>query len=140
MLDVGQWMEKRKMENDKLKILDCKKKLIFLNFILFLFCLVFSSRVLRPTSYVFAQTTPSQVCFKNKCVTVEVADNDASRIRGLQGRLGLAADNGMLFVFPQEDTYNFWMKDTLIPLDMIWLNQNKQIVDIKSNVPPCQEN
>jgi uncharacterized protein len=87
---------------------------------------------------VHAQSTP-QVCFKDACVAVEVADTDAARIRGLQGRFSLNEGTGMLFVFPQQDVLNFWMKDTLIPLDLIWINEAKQVVDIKS-VPPCQEN
>jgi uncharacterized membrane protein (UPF0127 family) len=84
--------------------------------------------------------SPNQICFKDRCFNVEVADNDASRIRGLQGRLSMASDSGMLFVFQQQDLYNFWMKDTLIPLDILWLDRDMQVVDLKADVPPCQDN
>ena len=81
--------------------------------------------------------TPSRVCFDKHCLTVEAASDDATRMRGLQGRTSLAPDTGMLFVFSEEDVRNFWMKDTLIPLDMIWLDGSKRVVDVKTNVPPC---
>ncbi len=83
---------------------------------------------------------PSQICFGEKCVTIEVADTDAARIRGLQGRFALDEDAGMLFVFPQEDVVSFWMKETLIPLDMIWLDRNLRVVDIRADAPPCRAN
>jgi len=44
----------------------------------------------------------------------------------------------MLFVFPQSRQQSFWMKDTLIPLDMIWLDYKRRIIYIERDVPPCQ--
>jgi uncharacterized membrane protein (UPF0127 family) len=44
----------------------------------------------------------------------------------------------MLFIFPTEDIYSFWMKNTLIPLDMIWINANLNIVDIQK-ADPCKQ-
>jgi uncharacterized membrane protein (UPF0127 family) len=87
-----------------------------------------------------AQKPVSKVCFVEKCITVEIADNDASRMRGLQDRPAMDPNSGMLFVFPHQDVYNFWMKDTLIPLDIIWIDQDLHVVDIKPGVPPCREN
>ncbi len=102
--------------------------------------LFFSTILYFPSSIVHAQTISTQVCFKDHCIAVEVADNDAARIRGLQGRFSLPEGSGMLFVFPEQDLLNFWMKDTLIPLDIIWLDPAQQVVDVKAHVPPCQEN
>ena len=45
----------------------------------------------------------------------------------------------ILFIFPKEDNYNFWMKNTLIPLDIIWISKNEEIVFIEKNVLPCKE-
>jgi uncharacterized protein len=101
-------------------------------------------RLLLAVLFLFVPTaeaqTPSQICFSETCVAIEIADTDAARLRGLQGRFALDEGAGMLFVFPQEDLVSFWMKDTLIPLDMIWLDRDLQVVDIKADVPPCREN
>lgn len=49
----------------------------------------------------------------------------------------LAPHAGMLFIFDQPGRYGFWMKHTRIPLDMLWLDQNWQVVHIERTVPPC---
>jgi hypothetical protein len=64
-------------------------------------------------------------------VTAEVADNDQSRTLGLMNRDSLPPDHGMLFVYPQEQTLSFWMRDTRIPLDIAFVNQRGVIVDIQ---------
>src|ERR1044072_2206464 len=70
--------------------------------------------------------TSDQVCFKNKCFNVEIASDEEQRIKGLQLRRLLDEDKGMLFVFPQEGLYPFWMKSTLIPLDIVWLDYSRR--------------
>jgi uncharacterized membrane protein (UPF0127 family) len=69
---------------------------------------------------------------------VEVATTDETRMRGLQFRNSLSENQGMLFVFDHEDQYAFWMKDTLIPLDIIWLDYSKKVVYIEENAKPCK--
>ncbi|HBO97016.1 MAG TPA: hypothetical protein DE315_03835 [Candidatus Omnitrophica bacterium] len=81
--------------------------------------------------------TADQVCFGDKCVQVEVVRKEEELHRGLQFRTSLAPDGGMLFVFQKSGPYAFWMKDTLIPLDMIWMDSERRIVHIEHNVPPC---
>ena len=44
----------------------------------------------------------------------------------------------MLFMFPRNDVYSFWMKNTLIPLDMIWIDEGRKIVHLKQDVQPCR--
>ena len=79
----------------------------------------------------------NRLCVGFKCLNVEVAWKDADRIRGLQGRTSLEKDAGMLFIFAKSDAYGFWMKDTLISLDIVWISYEKKIVHIEHNVPPC---
>lgn len=69
-------------------------------------------------------------------VDVEVADDNQERAKGLMGRESL--DGGMLFVFEEEAQRTFWMKDTLIPLDMIFVGADFVVDEVKSNVPPCK--
>lgn len=77
------------------------------------------------------------VCIKETCFEVELADTSAAHEKGLMYRKNLAQDKGMLFVFDKPDTYPFWMKNTLIPLDIIWIDENNKIVFISHNVQPC---
>jgi len=71
-------------------------------------------------------------------VIVEVASDDATREQGLMYRDHMADDRGMIFLFPQAGEYAFWMKNTLIPLDMIWMDADHRIVHIAHDVPPCK--
>lgn len=71
-------------------------------------------------------------------VSVEIADTEPVRERGLMFREQLAPNEGMVFVFPASGYYPFWMKNTLIPLDMIWLDARGRVVSIAQSVPPCK--
>lgn len=81
----------------------------------------------------------NRVCFSDKCVNVEVVDTPAEREIGLMFRKSLGEDEGMLFIFENSGNYPFWMKNTLIPLDMIWINSDFKIVEIQTAVPCTQE-
>lgn len=80
----------------------------------------------------------SQVCFEEICFDVEVADTDAKRQQWLMFREELWSNSGMLFVFETDDYHSFWMKNTLIPLDMIWIDREWEVVDIQT-AEPCIE-
>ncbi|MDO8601220.1 MAG: DUF192 domain-containing protein [bacterium] len=82
----------------------------------------------------------SGVCFKDNCFRVELALTAEERESGLMFRESLAPDNGMLFIFQEEGEYPFWMKDTLIPLDIIWLDKDGKVVFMAKNMEPCQTN
>jgi uncharacterized membrane protein (UPF0127 family) len=71
-------------------------------------------------------------------ITVEVASDDDTRTQGLMYRDHLADDRGMIFLFAQAGEYPFWMKNTLIPLDMIWIDRDHRIVHISHDVQPCK--
>lgn len=68
---------------------------------------------------------------------VEVADEPSELRKGLMYRESLDEDRGMLFIFENVNYHTFWMKNTRIPLDMLWIGEDWKIVDIKENVPPC---
>jgi len=67
--------------------------------------------------------------------TLEVANNVAERSLGLMHRAFMPMDHGMLFVFAFEDELSFWMKDTLIPLDIVFFDRTLRVVDIQSMIP-----
>ena len=79
----------------------------------------------------------SQVCFRDSCFQVELALTAEQQARGLMFRQALDSDEGMLFIFPQDGIYPFWMKNTLIPLDIIWMDSNRTVVFIGKDEQPC---
>ena len=80
-----------------------------------------------------------QVCFKGSCFEVELARTAAEQARGLMFRKELGQGQGLLFIYDQEGERPFWMKNTLVSLDIIWINQDKEIIFISENVQPCQK-
>ena len=83
-------------------------------------------------------STPRVIFRDGFAVKVEVAASDEMRAQGLMYRDHLAEDRGMIFFFPQTGEYAFWMKNTIIPLDMIWIDDAKKVVHVAHDVPPCQ--
>jgi hypothetical protein len=73
---------------------------------------------------------------RSASVVVEVARTDADRERGLMFRQKLGADEGMLFVFPESRDHSFWMKNTLIPLDMIFIAESGTVVGVVQDAEP----
>jgi uncharacterized membrane protein (UPF0127 family) len=71
-------------------------------------------------------------------VRAELAATEAERERGLMHRTSLGDLDGMLFVFDAPGLHPFWMKDTLIPLDMLWIDAAGKVVSIAESVPPCK--
>ncbi|MBI4150659.1 DUF192 domain-containing protein [Candidatus Woesearchaeota archaeon] len=71
-------------------------------------------------------------------VPVMVADDAAERSQGLMGTY-LRDGDGMLFVFKDAQSRTFWMKNMLIPLDIIFLDESMTVVEIKANIPPCDK-
>lgn len=80
-------------------------------------------------------------CIKNQCFQVEIAATEEERTFWLMTRTSLGEHSGMIFIFNNEGIYRFWMKNTIIPLDMIRINSWYEIKDIQEAVPcksdPC---
>ena len=70
-----------------------------------------------------------------KTFVVDLAISPAERTRGLMGRSELHVDEGMLFIYSEDVTPAFWMKGMLIPLDIVWIDVKRKVVNISENVP-----
>jgi uncharacterized protein len=70
---------------------------------------------------------------------VEVADDDAKRQRGLMFRDKMEQNQGMIFLFEKESPQAFWMHNTILPLDIIYVNANMEIVHIAKNAKPFDD-
>lgn len=86
-----------------------------------------------------------RICFssknKNVCLRVELARTPAEHAQGLMFRKALPQGHGMLFIFSQDDHWVFWMKNTYIPLDIIWLDHARRVVGMATAQPaPEKEN
>lgn len=69
-------------------------------------------------------------------IKVSIADTPDARARGLGGVKMLASGEGMLFVFDMDSKYQFWLKDMLFSIDILWLSSDGRVVDIRENVSP----
>lgn len=74
-----------------------------------------------------------------KSYTVELAETPEQHDKGLQERKELKENEGMLFVFEEDDEKNFWMKDTEIPLDLIFINEELEVTSVKQGTPNSLE-
>jgi uncharacterized protein len=72
-------------------------------------------------------------------ISVGIADNEDKRAKGLMGRRSMPENAGMLFVFDKETVLSFWMKDTYLPLDMIFVDDAFEIVNIVKNTKPLDK-
>lgn len=70
-------------------------------------------------------------------IYAEIADTTEKRAKGLMYRETLAKDRGMLFTFAEPQLWTFWMKNTRISLDIVWMDGKKRVVHIERNVPTC---
>lgn len=83
---------------------------------------------------------PRPVCTlpDGSTIKLELAITEQEREMGLMFRDSLSPDAGMLFIFDSEARWPFWMKNTFIPLDIVWLDATGVIVDLRANVQPCR--
>jgi len=80
--------------------------------------------------------TSNYVVLDGHKISVEIADSPIERQQGLMYRESLCDDCGMLFIFEMEANYSFWMKNTLIPLDMVFIDSEMNVVDVL-HAQPC---
>ncbi|MEO8189338.1 MAG: DUF192 domain-containing protein [Acidobacteriota bacterium] len=69
---------------------------------------------------------------------LELAKTPEDQAQGLMYRESLPEKRGMLFLFPDAGVHKFWMKNTMIPLDMIWLDANGKVLFVNAGTPPCK--
>lgn len=75
----------------------------------------------------------------NKQYIVEVPENEDERKQGLMNRESLDDDKGMLFIFDSIGTHEMWMKNTLIPLDQIFMNEDQEVIKVVKRVPKDED-
>jgi uncharacterized membrane protein (UPF0127 family) len=98
-----------------------------------------------PALLIYQSLTANEVAFKSveleiggNLFDMEVAKTQKQRQRGLMYRKKLAPQSGMIFLFPEAGNNNIWMKNTLIPLTVIWLDGDARVIGIKK-LKPCRQ-
>lgn len=81
----------------------------------------------------------TEITIGDKSYNVKIAKSEKERKKGLQGVKNLREDEGMLFIFDDVDTVGMWMKDTLIPLDIIFINEDEEVISIYKGTPLSTE-
>lgn len=88
-------------------------------------------------SHIYASRNEGKVCCNGRCFFVELAITPQERSKGLMFRKSLAPDQAMLFVYEDEQSRSFWMKNTYIPLDIVWLDSQRKITGVSADARPC---
>lgn len=83
-----------------------------------------------------SDTNLRTVQLRGKTISAMVADTPGLRAKGLGGRWGLAQDEGMLFIFDSDAKHQFWMKDMRFAIDILWLSDKGEVVDIRESISP----
>lgn len=104
-------------------------KFIFLSFILFL----------SPLLKAEIHFDKKKIKVGSQTLNVEIADTAEKSARGLMFRRELSEGTGMLFIFPDEETRSFWMKNTFVPLSIGYFNKKKELIDIQDMEPARSE-
>lgn len=84
----------------------------------------------------YTSQSSTKISFPDGYITADVAVTEIDRQRGLSGRKTLDDNSGLLFVFENPDKHGFWMKDMEFSIDIVWIDENKKIVGISSNLSP----
>lgn len=104
-----------------------------MRYLLFFLILVSGCTLLGARLYQVEFFTPNNIIAMN----LEVADDPVSIARGLMFRTQLVENGGMIFIFENATERHFWMKNTYIPLDIIFIDEDSGIISIVENAQPC---
>ncbi len=91
----------------------------------------------REATVVDERNTRTVILPGGQKIRVEVMTHPTDMMRGMMFRDSLAPDRGMLFIHGSPGNYPYWMYQVRIPLDIIWLDEKRRIVEIHANAPPC---
>jgi len=90
-----------------------------------------------PDGYAITPMSTSWVELRGHRYTVEIAQTEAQRARGLMFRDHMAGDHGMLFIHGVQEPLAYWMKNTLIGLDIFYFDSDRRLVSVSKRTPPC---
>lgn len=125
MLEITRW-------------LNCKRYWTVENFAMYSILPNFALLLLAATLCTACASEQSSVTLAGHSYSVAIADDTAEQTRGLMFVEQMPEDHGMLFIFPDSQPRSFWMRNTLIPLDIIYFDADLRLVSISKNARPCK--
>jgi uncharacterized protein len=129
-------MERNKNNLNHLVILGSKTVILYLLFLVFAFAIPAYKEAKFFFSNTIEKTYSTRIIVGEQAVVVEVVDSDEKRIKGLSGKESLEPNQGMFFIFEKSDYYSIWMKDMNFSIDILWINENKEVVHIEEDISP----
>lgn len=115
-----------------------QRKIVFIILIVLILLIISikinNEKIMDINDKIIGQTS-TQLTIDNKVLNIEIARTPEEHARGLMFREELNENDGMLFIFDDEEIRYFWMKNTLIPLDIIFIDKNKRIINIEHAIP-----
>jgi len=121
----------KKNKNKNLVLIPIIILILLILFLAIIFLLI--QKLTNPPSNYF-----QSVSLNNQPFYLEVAKTTEEKSQGLMFRESLPKNHGMIFIYNEDKERSFWMKNTLIPLDLIFISSNNTIVEIKENIQPCE--
>jgi uncharacterized membrane protein (UPF0127 family) len=129
-------MENNRNNFNHLVILGSKTVIFYLLFLVFAFAIPAYKEAKTFFGNTIEKVYSTRIVVGEKSVAVEIADSDEKRVRGLSGKDYLDDNHGMFFIFEEPDYYSIWMKSMNFSIDIIWINEEKEIVYIEQNISP----
>ncbi|HMO79105.1 MAG TPA: DUF192 domain-containing protein [Candidatus Paceibacterota bacterium] len=120
----------------KLVILVVKTSIGYFLFIVIAFTIPIYKNAHKIISSTIDHIYSNRIVIGETALIVKIADTEEARILGLSNTLELKPQNGLFFVFERLDYHGIWMKDMFFPIDIIWIDQNMEVVHIEENVSP----
>ncbi len=120
---------------DELIITSAKTVIGYSVFFVFLFTVPIYQEF-KDNSFIYDYIEQKTAVFGQSVIKIHIADTNEERIQGLSGKNSLEKNRGLFFVFEKEDYHGIWMKNMNFPIDIIWFNQQYQVVHIEKNIKP----
>lgn len=120
------------VENNKPFLLKVIKIIFICIFLFLVFVFIFNNVNIENN----LERSSGTIFVANTAIDVDIADEDNERILGLSGKSSLDADKGLLFIFDRPDKHGIWMKDMNFSIDILWFNENGEVIYIERDVNP----
>lgn len=116
-----------------IKNINMKRKIIYLVSLILIIFFIFYIQTKQDIKNICGKYHQKEIQINSNNIIVDIADNDCKRELGLSNKISLN-NKGMLFIFENSGNYSFWMKDMNFPIDILWMDDNFNVIGIEKNL------